>query len=64
MLELILVKMNSIEKQVVKPSENEGFAALENMPESRRKIVWPNEFQRKNNGREQNKECPNYLGRN
>ncbi len=26
MLELILMKRNSIEKQIVKPSENDGFA--------------------------------------
>jgi hypothetical protein len=32
---------------------------LENIPESCRKIVWPNEFQRKNYGREQIKNVLN-----
>jgi hypothetical protein len=54
MLETILVKRNSIEKQVAKSSENDGLQPLENIPESCRKVVWPNEFQRKNNVREQN----------
>jgi hypothetical protein len=43
MLELIYVKWNSIEKQVAKPLENGGFVTLENIPESRRKIVQSNE---------------------
>jgi hypothetical protein len=45
-LESILGKRNLIEKQVVKPSEYDGFATPKNIPESRRKIVWPNEFRR------------------
>ncbi len=44
------MKRNSIEKQVVKPLEYDGFVTLESIPESCRKIVWPNEFRRKNNG--------------
>jgi hypothetical protein len=44
MLDVILVKMNSIEKQVAKPLQNDGFANPQNIPESRRKIVWHNEF--------------------
>jgi hypothetical protein len=54
-LELILGKRNSIEKQVAKNYQNMMvLQPLENIPESHRKIVWPNEFQKKNNGREQN----------
>jgi hypothetical protein len=44
MLESILVKRISIEKQVAKPSENNGFVTLKNIPESHRIIIWPNEF--------------------
>jgi hypothetical protein len=35
MLESILVKRNSIEKQVAKPSENDGYATPQKIPESR-----------------------------
>jgi len=39
-----LVKRNSIEKQVAESSKSDDFSTLENIPESRRKIVMPNEF--------------------
>jgi len=39
-----LVKINSIEKQVAKSSKSDDFATPQNIPESRRKIVRPNEF--------------------
>jgi hypothetical protein len=61
MLESILVKRNSIEKQVAKPSENDGFVTPQKHTESRRKIVWPNEFRGKNNGWEQIKNVPIIL---
>jgi hypothetical protein len=54
MLESILVKTNSIEKQVVNHQKMMVLQPLEKIPESCRKIVWPNEFQGKNNGRKQN----------
>ena len=39
-----LVNRNLIEKQVAKSSKSDDFATLENIPESRRKIVRSNEF--------------------
>jgi hypothetical protein len=39
-----LSKINSIVKQVAKSSKVMILGPLENIPESPRKIVWPNEF--------------------
>ena len=39
-----MVKRNSIEKQVAESSKSDDFSTLENIPESRRKIIMPNEF--------------------
>jgi hypothetical protein len=54
MLELILVKKIQLKSKLQNHQKMMVLQPLENIPESCRKIVWPNEFGRKNNGREQN----------